>query len=150
MVNNRYTLLQINFNVNPLICCFGTNFVHSSGFLRNWIIYTNTATFICSRMASLTLNSKWFTFYIKIYAIMNRKKVGFRVSKLEIDFSKNVLFISFNIVSLLTVFCLSWYQHFKYVLLSLAFGDKIASVLGFHISNHCPEILKVQSCFQTP
>ena len=150
MVNNRYTLLQINFNVNPLICCFGANFVHSFGFLRNWIIYSYTATFTCSRMASLTLNSIWFTFYIKVYTIMNRKKVGFRVSKLEIHFSKNVLFISCNIVSLLTVFCLSWYWYFKYVLLSCSIWRQITSILDLHIWKHCPEILKDQSCFQTP
>ena len=32
MTNDRYKLLQINFDVNTLIYCLGTNFVHSFNF----------------------------------------------------------------------------------------------------------------------
>ena len=34
MTNNRYKLLQINFDVNTLIHCLGTNFVLSFSFLK--------------------------------------------------------------------------------------------------------------------
>ena len=35
MKNNRYKLLQINFDVNTFIYCRGTNFEHSFSFLVN-------------------------------------------------------------------------------------------------------------------
>ena len=47
VINNRYKLIQIDFDVNTLICCLKNNFVHLFSFLR-----TCSATFVYCRIAS--------------------------------------------------------------------------------------------------
>ena len=53
---------------------------------------------------------------------LSKNMLEFRVSKLQSHFSKNILFVTCNIFSLLMVICLSWSLHCKHV-----------SLLGFNI-----------------
>ena len=127
MENDRNKLLLINFDVNTLIYCLGTNLVQFQ-FLKTYNLI-QLISFVPKWSHWLLNNYKEFMFFIKIHILHLNIcyyvwKIEFNVWKLQIHISKNVLFnVQLKHFFLyLMVFCLKWYSHFKHF-----------SLLGFHI-----------------
>ena len=81
-------------------------------FLKKLKTYNDNpaATFTCSRIADLfTSKVQRVGIYIKFLknVILQKKKVEFRVSKLQTNFFKDIAFFSLNAFSMYMVICLS-------------------------------------------
>ena len=76
MTNNRYKLLQINFDVNTVIYCLGTNFVH---FLVSYKIEAydliQLVSFVSDGVIDLLTpkSSNFILKYIKVYFVTHKR-----------------------------------------------------------------------------
>ena len=139
--NNRYKLLQINFDVNTFIDWLGTNFVHSFSSLKIKEYNLIHLIVFVPGWPYWPLNSRGFLSYIKFYAIMD-KKLNLRFGNFESIFQR-MHFLSFA-----TFFLCLWFfvwvdiqilNIFHYQVLTcynFQFRDKNIRVLGLPIWNH--------------
>ena len=139
--NNRYKLLQINFDVSTFIYWLGTNFGHSFSFLK--IKEYNRIHLIVFVLGSphWPLISGGFLFYIKLYAIVD-KKLNLRFRNFKSIFQR------MHFLSSATFFLCLWFSVwidiqilniFHYQVLTcyhFQFKDKNIRVLGLPIWNH--------------